>query len=50
MSGLLAFLPFELDGEFAGWGELPEDEVFLSDLLDALLLLLLLLFPGEVLV
>ena len=50
ISGLLAFLPFELDGEFAGWGELPEDEVFLSDLLDALLLLLLLLFPGEVLV
>ena len=50
MSGLLAFLPFELDGEFTGWGELPEDEVFLSDLLDVLLLPLLLLFPGEVLV
>ena len=50
MSGLLAFLPFKLDGEFAGWGELPEDKVFLSDLLGALLLLLLLLFPGEVLV
>ena len=50
ISGLLAFLPFELDGEFAGWGELPEDEVFLSDLLDVLLLPLLLLFLGEVLV
>ena len=43
-------LPFELDGEFAGWGELPEDKVFLSDLLDVLLLPLLLLFPGKVLV
>ena len=50
ISGLLVFLPFELDGEFAGWGELPEDEVLLSDLLDMLLLPLLLLFPGEVLV
>ena len=50
MSGLLAFLPFELDGEFASWGELPEDEAFLSDLLDTLLLPLLLLFLGEVLV
>ena len=50
ISGLLAFLPFKLDGKFAGWGELPEDEVFLSDLLDVLLLPLLLLFPGEVLV
>ena len=43
------FLPFELDDEFAGWGELPDDGAFLSDLLDALLLPLLLLFPGEVL-
>ena len=50
ISGLLAFLPFELDGKFAGWGELPDDEVFLSGLLDALLLPLLLLFPGKVLV
>ena len=49
ISGLLAFLPFKLDGEFAGWGELPEDGVFLSDLVDALLLPLLLQFPGEVL-
>ena len=49
MSGLLTFLPFELDGEFAGWGELPKDENFLSDLLDVLLLPLLLLFPGKVL-
>ena len=49
ISGLLAFLPFELDGEFAGWGELPEDRAFLSELLDVLLLPLLLLFPGEVL-
>ena len=50
ISGLLAFLPFKLDGEFVGWGELPEGEVFLSDLLGALLLPLLLLFPSEVLV
>ena len=50
ISGLLVFLPFELDGEFVGWGKVPKDEVFLSDLLDVLLLLLLLLFPGEVLV
>ena len=49
LSGLLAFLPFELDGEFVGWGKLPRDEAFLSDLLDVLLLPLLLLFPGEVL-
>ena len=27
ISGLLVFLPFKLDGEFAGWGKLPEDEV-----------------------
>ena len=49
ISGLLAFLPFELDGKFVGWGKLPEDGAFLSELLDVLLLLLLLLFPGEVL-
>ena len=49
ISGLLAFLPFELDGKFVGWGKLPRDEAFLSDLLDVLLLPLLLLFPGEVL-
>ena len=49
ISGLLVFLPFELDGKFAGWGKLPGDEIFLSDLLDVLLLPLLLLFPGKVL-
>ena len=49
ISGLLVFFPFKLDGEFAGWGELPENRVFLSDLVDTLLLPLLLLFPGEVL-
>ena len=49
ISDLLAFLPFELDGEFVGWGELPGDEVFLSDLLDVLLMPLLLLFLGKIL-
>ena len=46
---LARILPFELDGRFVGWGKLPRDEAFLSDLLDVLLLPLLLLFPGEVL-